>query len=447
MKSPFWKTGVALAVLAGLGAYAYFVESKKPADSETKEKVLSVEKEKVRELTLSQPDAEAIRLARAGDGWRLESPLAVAADAQEVDSLLSSLESLEIEAVVAEGDVDLDEFGLASPELTVELLLAGATEPLKLMLGDKVPAGGGIYARVPSRARVFTLPSHIESSLDKQPFDFRDRDVLHVVRDAVRTLEISGPEGRYALARGENEEWSFTEPWRTRAGRWTVDGLVGSLERLRMEAVAAEAAEDLAPFGLDRPERSVVLGLTDGTRKTLEIGSSPEPGKYHAREAESRLIAVIPSSIVDDLAKGMDEQRAKRLLDVATYQVSGFDVTAGGVKHSYARAAAEDSTEQSWSRTAPDAKALETSVVQDALFKIGGIEAKGFVDAPSGSDSYGLDPPAMRVDVRFEDGKPDQWFEIGRQGPDYFARRIDDAALLRLDAEKAEELIKAFEEL
>ena len=41
MKSPFWKTYVAIAVLAGLGAYAYFVESKKPVDSETKEKVFS----------------------------------------------------------------------------------------------------------------------------------------------------------------------------------------------------------------------------------------------------------------------------------------------------------------------------------------------------------------------------------------------------------------------
>ncbi len=38
MKTPFWKTYVAIAVLAGLGAYAFFVESKKPAsDDETKE--------------------------------------------------------------------------------------------------------------------------------------------------------------------------------------------------------------------------------------------------------------------------------------------------------------------------------------------------------------------------------------------------------------------------
>jgi len=447
MKSPFWKTYMAIAVLVGLGAYAYFVESKRPADSETKEKVFSVEQDKIDELTLSKPGSDAIRLARAGDAWRMESPQAVAADAQEVATLLSSLESLEIDAVVAEGDVDLAEFGLASPRLTVELLPTGATEPLKLMLGDKVPASGGIYARIPSRARVFTLASHIESSFDKQPFDLRDRDVLHVERDAVRTLEISGPEGRYALARGEGEEWSFTEPLETHAGRWTVDGLVGSLERLRMESVADEAAEDLAPFGLDRPARSVVLGLMDDTRKTLEIGTSLEQGQYHAREAESRLIAVIPGSIVDDLAKGMDELRAKRLLDVATYQVSGFDVEAGGVKHSYARDAAEDSGEQSWSRTAPDAKSLETNVVQDALFKVGGVEAQGFVDSPEASDTYGLDSPALRVSLRFEDDKPEQWFEVGQKGSDYFARRIDDQALLKLDAEKAEELIKAFKEL
>ena len=36
-------------------------------------------------------------------------------------------------------------------------------------------------------------------------------------------------------------------------------------------------------------------------------------------------MAVIPGALVDDLAKGMAELRAKRLLEVATYEVDGFD--------------------------------------------------------------------------------------------------------------------------
>ena len=87
------------------------------------------------------------------------------------------------------------------------------------------------------------------SSLDKKPFDLRDRDLLHVKRDLVKTLEIAGPQGSYALAKTDKGEWAFTNPLATLAGRWTVDGLLGTVEGLRMESVAAEEAKDFKKFG------------------------------------------------------------------------------------------------------------------------------------------------------------------------------------------------------
>ena len=67
------------------------------------------------------------------------------------------------------------------------------------------------------------------------------------------------------------------------------------------------------------PARRIELGLADGHTKTLEIGSKTTDGKYHAREVSRDLVAVIPAALVDDLAKGMDELRAKRIADIATY--------------------------------------------------------------------------------------------------------------------------------
>ncbi len=87
----------------------------------------------------------------------------------------------------------------------------------------------------------------------------------------------------------------------------TLEGLLGSLERLRMDSVAAEEAETLADFGLSSPARIVTLGLAAGGSRTLEIGTSPAEGQFHAREAGSRLVAVITSEVPDQLTKGMDE--------------------------------------------------------------------------------------------------------------------------------------------
>ena len=452
MKATFVRTWVTVLIAAGLGAYAYFVESKRPPTPEKPtEKVFSFDKAKVREVSVEPKDGDAVRVVKEGEGWKMVAPMQTAADTSEVDSLVQSLSTLQIDEVVAPSVPKLADFGLATPQNTIGVVVEGTKEPVKLMLGDKTPDGGAVYAKLPTQPRVFTVAAYLEGSFNKKALDLRDRDVLHVKRDAIKSLEIAGPEGDYTLVRGgEKGEWSFTKPISTKAGRWTVDGLLGLLESLKMESVAAEEAKDMKPFGLDKPVRTVVVGLADGSTKTLQIGSSPAPKKYNARDASSSRVAVIPEAIVDQLSKGSSEFREKRLLDVATYEVEGVDVEADGTKRVYVRSSSKDKDGvdiYKWKRTAPDAKDLDTNKVQDALFKIPGVEASGFVDAPQGLEKYGLDKPDFKLTLRYGGDKPPAWLEIGRKDGKAYARRTDDAVLLEIDSAKADELVKAFKEL
>ena len=451
-KTPFWKTYAAVAVCAGLVAYVYFVESKRADKPETpKEKVFALDKSKVKELDLATAGGPAVHLAKEAESWRVTAPPPeVAADSGEAEALLSSLESLEVQEVVTESPGALGEYGLDPPRSTVSVLLQGASEPLKLMLGERTPDGAALYAKVPSRARVFTVPAFVESSFSKTPFDLRDRDVLHVKRDAVKTVEVQGPEGSYALARDDKGDWAFTRPLKTRAGRWSVDGLLGTIEGMRMESVAAEDARDLKPFGLDKPARVVTLGLADGGTRTLQIGSSPAEKKFHAREAGRRLVAVVPGAVVEDLAKGMTELRAKRLLELSTYDVDGFVLEAEGGRRVYARSSVRDKDGvdvYKWKRAQPDGKDLDTNKVQDALFQVGAAEVQEFLDDPEAPAAYGCDNPALKATLRLGPGKPETWFEVCRKDAAVYGRRAGDDALLKLDPQKAEELLKAFKEI
>jgi hypothetical protein len=447
----FWKTGLALLVLVGLGLYIWRYEwgQEVPSD-EPKETILAVDKEKVTEVAVEAPDAEAIRLVKGEDSWRVAAPFEAPADGSSVDSILTRLEKLEAEEVVVETTDDVAQYGLDAPSRTVSVVVEGDDAPLVVEFGGTAPGGSAIYARTPSSPRIFTVASYVESSFDKKPFDLRDRDILHVKRGDVRTLEIEGPEGHYALARTDAGDWAFTKPLATRAGRWAVDGLLGTLENLRMESVAAEPAESLGPYGLDRPKRSVHLVLSDGTTRTLEIGApagEEDEGKYHAREKGSSLVAVVPGAIVTDLEKGMGELRAKKLLEIATYDTTGFDVAAGDTKRTYEKSTVEgedglDKTQ--WKRTSPDEAELETTEVEDALFELSGVEIAEFVDEPADLASYGLSAPLLRVDVR---AKTDSWVELGKKAEDYYARRNADAAILKLDPAKAAELLEELEGL
>jgi Domain of unknown function (DUF4340) len=452
-RSPFLKTYVLAAVAAGFVGYLVFVESKREkGDDKPKEKVFAVlkdGKDKVKDLTVARP-GETLQLVKGSAGWRLVAPQSVQADASEVEALLSGLESLEVEEVVSETPRDLAAYGLAQPGATVTIVREGSTDALRLQLGDKTPDGSAVYAKLPTAARVFTIPSWGASALEKKPFDLRDRSLLHVKRDEVKTLEVTGPGQSYALGREAGGEWSFTRPLQTRAGRWSVDGLLGTLEGLRMESVAAEDARDLRPYGLDKPVWRVALGLADGTSRTLEIGGGPADKQHHAREGSSRLVAVIANAVVEDLGKGVKELRARRLLDVAAYEVEGFDVAAGGGKRAYARSSSKDKDGvdvYKWKRTAPEAADLDTNKVQDALFLIGGAEASEFIDQPGPPGQYGLDAPALRIDLRHEGGKPPLWVELGSRDGSWYARRTGDQAVLKLDSGKAEELVKVLSAL
>jgi len=218
----------------------------------------------------------------------------------------------------------------------------------------------------------------------------------------------------------------------------------------------------------------VSLVLKDGSTRALEIGAGapdptatpspspspsaspgkkgekpapPKPTKYYARQTGTGLVAVVPATLADDLAKGMGELRAKRLLEVATYETEGFETVAGGTKKTYAKTTTKDKDgfdKTQWKRTAPDAKDLETTKVEDALFKMGGVEVSEFVDQPAALANYGLDAPTLKVTLK---AKGESWIEVGKKDGSVWARRSGDAAVLKLDPTKAEELLKAFSEL
>ena len=411
MKLPeFWKTGVALPGPRRPRLVHLVRRAEAGAEAggrAEKVTVLAVDKAKAKEISLAAGRRRRIRLVKERPGWQVVAPFAAPADTAAVESILTSLEKLEADEVVVEQPTSLAEFGLDTPSRTITAVVEGARRP-----ADRRSSGRSARTarrlrpdRRPRRGSTLVPPGS-RGTFDKKPFDLRDRDLLHVKRDDVRTLEVRGPEGGYALARTDAGEWAFTKPLATRAGRWSVDGLLGTLENLRMDSVAAEEAErpealrprQARPHGeprarrrLDPDARDRAAARTHGhapPRPPRREGEKPAPRSRRSTTRGRRAPAWwpwCPATLVDDLAKGMGELRAKRLLEVATYDIEGFDVVAGGATKTYAKSTTKDKDgfdKTQWKRTAPDAKDLETTKVEDALFKMGGVEVSEFVDEP-----------------------------------------------------------------
>jgi hypothetical protein len=459
LMSSFGRTVAAVVVAAGLFGYIYFVESKKepkteegPVPTSKKEKVFTgLDKLKVTSLVLKKRGGESVSAEKKGEAWTLVSPQEVDADAGEIGTLLDALQNLQVDEVVDANATDFAPFGLAEPKVSVSVTAEGASKPFEFDLGDAVPAGSGLFARVPGSPRLFTVSSTLENTLGKSAFDLRDRAVVKVKKDDIKSFElVEKGKSAFKLSRGAEgeDDWKIDAPVATRAGRWSADTFLGLIESLRMEKIATENAQpkDLAKFGLGKPARRVVLGLGEEKTVALEVGKKTEDGKVYARDAASNLVAIIPTAVADDLDKGLKGLRAARLLDIATYEVTSLEVASSGSSRTFTKSTVKgkDGIEQIvWKGTAP-AKDAPDAAVSSAMIGIGGAEAVEFIDAPKALPTYGLDAPAVRVTLKFDGGKKEDWFELAVKGDAGFARRRGDVSVLKLDKAKAEALIQGF---
>src|SRR5262249_49039138 len=151
-----------------------------------------------------------VQAEKNGDAWTLVGAKELPADSAEVGALLDSLQNLESEEVVNDNATDLSPFGLSEPKVAVSVVAAGAAKPYEFELGDAVPAGSGIFGRVPGQKRLFTVSSTLENALNKSLFDLRNRNLVTLKRDAIKSIEVTTkPKEGYRLVHGAKgeDEW------------------------------------------------------------------------------------------------------------------------------------------------------------------------------------------------------------------------------------------------
>jgi hypothetical protein len=136
---------------------------------------------------------DLIRAVRAGDRWRLESPLVDLADQEQLRSLISELGDLRISEFLP-ADADAAGLGLDSPEYRIELVPDGGREPITLELA--APTGGEptVVCRR-NGSELFRVPDTIRTRLAKAPVLWRSAAVWPFASWDVVKLEITAGDG------------------------------------------------------------------------------------------------------------------------------------------------------------------------------------------------------------------------------------------------------------
>ena len=198
-----------VVVLAGLGGYIYFVDSKKPAasadgSSEKKEKVFAVESPKINELRITYK-GESSLLKKTDTGWQLVEPVKAEADPTEAIGLASSITQVEIVRVIDEKATNLEQFGLANPAIAIEYKAEGGASG-SLKLGNKNATQGEMYAMKNNDNRVFLVSSFQETSFNRGSFELRDKKILKFDREKADSLVLEKGAASMEVSRS-GREW------------------------------------------------------------------------------------------------------------------------------------------------------------------------------------------------------------------------------------------------
>jgi hypothetical protein len=434
-----------IVVLAGLGAYIYFVTWKTPEGDTSKktDKVFAgVQADKIEEVRITSAGGDATTVKKDNGTWQVLQPVAAKADESEVSGITSALATTDIVRVIDENPSNLNDYGLSNPRIEVDFKVAGDKDYRKLFIGEKSPTGADLFAKRNDEKKVFLIPAFQETTFNKDTFALRDKVVLKFDRDKVDGVEIDAA-GKSLVMAKDGAEWKIRKPLETRADYGSVEGLIGRVQTVQMKSIAADQADpaDLKKYGLEKPEATVNINA-GSARATLLIGGKATDTTVYARDASKPAVVTVESALMDDLKKGADDYRRKDLFEFRAYNATRVELKRGADTVVFERVKGQgENAQDKWRRVSPNPADVDRDKVDAMLAKLANMRATSF------TDGKGALAPALEVHVKFDDGKKEERVTLVKDGADVLALRPGEPGAAKTDAADLTEVLKSLDEL
>lgn len=431
--------GAMLAAAGAVAAFAYFgtfkTKQKEEEEKQKDEKVASFTKsEEVSELTIENKGT-TFKLVGDGQGeqqWRLTAPMAVAAEKQAVDSVISHFAEMKRKRSFESSPADAKTFGLDPAVATVVMKLKdGKEETFKV--GKKNSFDDNVYLQRVGDNKVSMVPNAITGYVEKDLFALREKR-LAIFEDkdvASIQVEFNGKSAYNLTKRGE--DWFITSPVEAKAEKAQANTLMSSIRFLRAAKFASETpdAKALAGFGLDKPALTVTLGLAADAKLKLVFGTSKDGNTKYAMVASGGPVLEISDDLPKKFAIALNDLRDKQVAAFEREKVAKIVMKDGETTLTLEKKK-NDKQEDAW--VFGDGKPTMDGRVSSLIWRLSSLRSKSIVtdkvDA-NAKKSAGLEPPARSLELFDSEGKALAFFAFGSEqgeGVQMFAdagRRID----------------------
>jgi hypothetical protein len=399
----FKTTLILFIIFVVLLALVYFLEFQSKSQEDTGDILVDLSSEDVEKIVLKKGE-EIIQFERAEEDWLITEPLEAKGDKYEINRLADDFSNLRIERVVEEVPTDLEKYGI--PQTDVSLFTKGQEQPIKILIGMENPLDKTFFAKREDEQRVVLIPSLLKSLLEKNVFDFRQKDIFKFETDQAKHIELKSKEIQWE-AEKEDEEWFLQKPVHALAKKSNITDILYSLSNLKAKEFVSEDKKDeeIKNFGLDNPRFEVFVTLPLENQQVIFSVQKKDDTVYATSSLSSKIIRV-EDSILSDLEKKVEELREKKVSEFYTWEVEKLQIRKG-----YLSLSLEKDEEDNWHFDGGQEEA-DKEKIQSFLRKIEGLEAEEFVDPPFNLQDFGLEAPQAEVKIWVggEDDKPKEIF-------------------------------------
>lgn len=434
---------VLFLLVAGLGAFIWFVERDLPGSDERAElekRLLAVEPEEITELIIEREGASAHLVRPASDEaesetgdedpaavkrrWRLLEPFDTRADNSTADRLAETLSSLE--KVRSLEEVDPKAVGLDSPRARVTVRTPDGESVVRV--GAEIPASSNMI--VATDAGTFVVAATVWSTLETAPGDWRSKTLFPLHRGAVERVELSSAEETLALVRRDETFW-IESPVEDLAESERVDELLDAMFGTEISAFLDRPELSAEEMGLAPAARRLTVNLTGHDQPVvLELGAPAAGGEGDRYARIDDQVVRIGDDLDEAIADPPMEWQARAWTALEVYEIDSFRAVDGSGELLLERAGAD------WSR---DGVKVSYSPISDFLYALAGAAGERVIDRAE-AERLGADLGDPALELILKGSTAEESLSLHDADGSGIAAREGRAYLLVLSAGTVEDL-------
>ncbi len=239
-----------------------------------------------------------------------------------------------------------------------------------------------------------------------------DEKLLVLEEESVEEIYLE-PGGIHAVK--DSNEWKILQPVVTGGEKSSIDGIINMFDWAKIDRIISSEPSEYPDFGL-QPARGHLVIVREAGADTIWLGDKNPTGSFvYARQSGSPDVFTTSTSLETNIQKTLFDLRNKDVLAFDKNQIKSVKLSVGNKNYELEKQAGQ------WMLLSPKQTEADESTVNQILNRLDSEQAKEFVDEdPSSARQYGLDRPAVQVELILGENRLQKSLLVGDADGDQF---------------------------